>query len=109
MLRIYEVILVMAGDAAGIAEQIERRDSDLARQLRRAMHSVALNVAEGAGNTAGHKRQRYQTALGSAREVLACIQVAQAMHYIGAVDARVLDRMDHVIATLGRLVYRRAS
>jgi len=68
-----------------------------------------VNIAEGAGNIAGHKRQRYQTALGSAREVLACIQVAQAMRYIGTVDARVLDRMDHVIATLGRLVYRRAS
>ncbi|MDC0745428.1 hypothetical protein [Polyangium mundeleinium] len=66
-------------------------------------------MAEGAGNTAGHKRQRYQTALGSAREVLACVQVAQAMRYIGAVDARALDRMAHVIATLGRLVYRRAS
>ncbi|MDC0741645.1 hypothetical protein [Polyangium mundeleinium] len=46
MLRIYEVVLVMAGDAAGLAELIERRDSDLGRQLRRAMHSVALNVAE---------------------------------------------------------------
>ncbi|MDI1434739.1 four helix bundle protein [Polyangium sorediatum] len=108
MLRIYEVVLAMVGDAAGIAEQIERRDSDLARQLRRAMHSVALNTAEGAGNTAGHKRQRYQTALGSAREVLACVQVAQAMRYIGNVHPKVLDRMDHVIATLGRLVYRRA-
>jgi len=31
------------------------------------------------------------------------------MRYIGTVDAQALDRMDHVIATLGRLVYRRAS
>ena len=51
----------------------------------------------------------FATALGSAREVLACVQVAQAMRYIGTVDARALDRMDHVIATLGRLAYRRAS
>jgi len=109
MLRIYEVVLVMAGDAALLAEQIERRDSDLARQMRRAMHSVALNIAEGMGNLAGTKRQRYSTALGSAREVLACVQAAQAMRYIGSVDARVMDRMDHVIATLTRLVYRRAS
>ena len=91
-----------------IAEQIERKDSDLARQMRRAMTSVALNLAEGAANTAGHKRQRYQTALGSAREVLACVEVAQAMRYIGKVDAKTLDKMDHVIATLARLVYRRA-
>ncbi|MDI1451229.1 four helix bundle protein [Polyangium sp. 6x1] len=68
-----------------------------------------LNVAEGMGNHAGNKRQRYSSALGSAREVLACVQVAQAMRYIGTVDARVLDRMDHVIATLTRLVYRRAA
>ena len=54
-------------------------------------------------------RQRYQTALDSAREVLACIQVAQAMRYIGTVDARVLDRVDHLITTLTRLVYRPAS
>jgi four helix bundle protein len=107
MLRIYDVALEMAGGAARIAEQIEGKDADLARQMRRATTSVALNLAEGAANIGGHKRQRYQTALGSAREVLACVQVAQAMRYIGKVDAKTLDQMDHVIATLARLVYRR--
>jgi len=109
VLKIYDVVLVMTGDTAGIADRIERKDRDLARQMRRAVQSVALNVAEGMGSLSGHKRQRYSTALGSAREVLACVQVAQAMRYIDTVDARVLDRMDHVIATLARLVYRRAS
>ncbi|MDI1431810.1 hypothetical protein [Polyangium sorediatum] len=36
-------------------------------------------------------------------------QVAKAMRCIGTVDPRGLDRMAHVIATLSRLVYRRAS
>ena len=108
MLRIYDVVLEMVGGAARIAEEIERRDSDLARQMRRAAASVALNTAEGMGNTAGHKRQRYQTALGSAREVMACVDVAKAMRYVAKVDADTLDRMDHVIATLAKLVYRRA-
>ena len=108
MLRIYDVVLEMVGGAARIAEEIERRDSDLARQMRRAAASVALNTAEGMGNTAGHKRQRYQTALGSAREVMACVDVAKAMRYVGKVDAVTLDRMDHVIATLAKLVHRRA-
>ena len=108
MLRIYAVVLEMVGEAAGIAEQIERRDADLARQMRRAAASVALNTAEGMANLGGHKRQRYQTALGSAREVMACVDVAKAMRYVGDVDAAMLDRMDHVIATLTRLVYRRA-
>ena len=107
MLRIYGVVLEMVAGAARIAEEIERRDLDLARQMRRAAASVALNTAEGMGSTAGHKRQRYQTALGSAREVMACVEVAKAMRYIGEVDAATLDRMDHVIATLARLVYSR--
>jgi four helix bundle protein len=104
MLRIYDVVLEMVGGAARIAEEIERRDSDLARQMRRAAASVALNTAEGMGNTAGHKRQRYQTALGSAREVMACVDVAKAMRYVAKVDADTLDRLDHVIATLMKLV-----
>jgi|SRR4028118_1302223 four helix bundle protein len=106
MLRIYSVVLDMVGDAAGIAELIERRDADLARQMRRAAASVALNVAEGMGNTSGHKRQRYQTALGSAREVIACVDVAKAMRYVSTIDAAALDRMQHVVATLIRLVGR---
>jgi four helix bundle protein len=108
MLRIYSVVLEMIAEVAGLAEQIERRDGDLARQMRRAVASVALNMAEGMGNVAGHKRQRYQTALGSAREVMACVDVAKAMRYIGGVDTATVDRMDHVVATLTRLVYRRA-
>jgi four helix bundle protein len=36
----------MVAQAAGIAERIERRDRDLARQMRRAAASVALNTAE---------------------------------------------------------------
>jgi four helix bundle protein len=105
MLKIYDVTLDMAGDVAGVAEAIERKDADLARQLRRAAQSVVLNVAEGASQTAGHKRQRYQTALGSAREVLACVEVAQRMRIIGRQDDAIMDRMDRIIATLMRLVH----
>ncbi len=107
MLRIYDVVLKMVADAAGVAEQIEKRDVDLARQMRRAVQSVALNVAEGMANCGGHKRQRYQTALGSARETLACVEVGQAMRYVGPLDPEKRARMNQVIATLVRLVYRR--
>ena len=106
MLRIYNVALEMVAGAAGVAEQIERRDADLARQMRRAAASVVLNTAEGMANIGGHKRQRYQTALGSAREVMACVDVAKAMRYVSNVDAKLLDQLNHVIATLIRLVHR---
>ncbi len=105
MLRIYDVTLEMAKGLATVVVQIERHDSDLARQMKRAIVSVVLNVAEGFGSTAGHKRQRYQTALGSAREVMACVDVAKALRYIEGVDAPLADRMDHAIAALVRLVH----
>jgi four helix bundle protein len=55
---------------------IESRDRDLARQMRRAASSVVLNIAEGSGSSGGTRRERYRNALGSAREVVACIDVA---------------------------------
>jgi four helix bundle protein len=104
MLRIYEVAIALIRDARGIVEAIERRDVALGRQTRDALSSIALNLAEGAGNVGGHKRQRFQTALGSAREVKGCFDVASAHGYIEAVDARLLDKLAHVTATLVRLV-----
>src|SRR5690606_22589219 len=78
MLRIYEVAIAMISLLAPVAEEIEKRDVQLGRQMKQAMASVALNTAEGAGNIGGHKRQRYQSVRGSAWEIKACIDVAQA-------------------------------
>lgn len=104
MLDLYPVSLEVARDAARIAARLERHDRDLARQLRRAVTSVPLNLAEGMYSRGKLKTARYHTALGSAREVLACIEVGQAMGYLGDIDAEVTDRIDRVIATLVRLV-----
>jgi four helix bundle protein len=107
MLRIYEVVLLMVAGVARIADEIEPKDVKLAGQLREAVQSVALNTAEGMGNIGGHKRQRYQTALGSARETKACIDVATSMGYIRQVDELTLDRLSHVTGTLVKLARRR--
>ena len=104
MLKIYEDAKMMCGDAGRVARAIERRDSDLARQLRRAATSVLLNLAEGDGVTGGHRRQRYMTAMGSAREVLACFDAAEAMRYVAEVDGDVRRRLDVIIGTLVRVV-----
>jgi len=80
--------------------QIELHDRDLARQLRRAASSIALNTSEGSGCSGGTRRERYRNALGSARETGACIDVAQALGYVDEVDAKLLDALDHVRATL---------
>ena len=81
MLRIYDVAIQTLEEMRPAIEVIERRDRDLARQMRRAASSVVLNIAEGSGSSGGTRRERYRNALGSAREVVACIDVARAWRY----------------------------
>ena len=61
-----------------IVEAIARRDRDLASQVRRAMSSVGLNLAEGFGTAAGNARLRFETARGSLYEAQAGIGIAMA-------------------------------
>jgi four helix bundle protein len=96
MLRIYEVALRVLERLRPAVAAIEARDRDLARQMRRAASSVVLNIAEGSGSSGGTRRERYRNALGSAREVVACIEVARAWNY-AVVDTDVLRE---VIGTL---------
>jgi len=100
MLRIYDDMLDTVRTMRGMLTAIERRDPDLARQLRRAASSVVLNLAEGSGSFGGVRTQRYRTALGSARETLACLRVAEAFGYVEAMPPAVLDRMNRVVGTL---------
>jgi len=103
MLRIYDDMLDTVRTMRGMLTAIERRDPDLARQLRRAASSVVLNLAEGSGSFGGVRTQRYRTALGSARETLACLRVAEAFGYVEAMPPAVLDRMNRVVGTLVRV------
>src|ERR1019366_1941026 len=104
MLRIYETMIGVMGRLKPVMIQIETHDRDLARQLRRASSSVALNLCEGSGSHGGTRRERYRNALGSARETGACIDVAVALGYVEGVDAGLLDALDKVRATLVRVL-----
>ena len=106
MLRVYPRYLAWLGSARQLISAVERRDPDLGRQLRRAAASVALNLAEGQGNEGGTRRQRYLSALGSAREVVACLEVAEGLGFVSKPEAQ-LAELSQVIAVLVRLAVGR--
>lgn len=105
MLRIYPVILELLGKLQPVIRSVERRDGDLARQLRRCSSSIALNVAEGTYSRGKNREARYHTALGSARETLACIEVAEHCRYVVPLDAALHAELNRVIGTLVKLVH----
>ena len=103
MLRIYPVILQVLKQLQAPLRRIELRDKDLARQLRRCSASMALNVAEGMYSRGKNRNARYHSALGSARETLACLEVAEAFGYVGAADAALCEQLGRVVGTLVKL------
>jgi four helix bundle protein len=108
MLTIYPVILQTISGLKPQLERIERHDRDLGRQMRRAASSVALGVAEGMYSRGRNRAARYHTALGSARETMACLEVAVALGYLERADPDVMDRLARIVGTLVRLVQRHA-
>ncbi len=83
---------------------IRKADRDLFDQVRRAMNSVVLNLAEAEGNDPGTAKVRFATACGSAKEVRAGLQLAAAYGYIGRTRCANLDiALDEVCAMSWRL------
>jgi four helix bundle protein len=90
-----------------LCERIQRKDRNLADQLRRAATSVVLNIAEAAHNSAGNRRARLESARGSANEVRAALGVACAWGYVGEADVAAVDALyDRVLAMTYRLWLR---
>lgn len=69
---------------------LRRADRSLADQLSRAVSSIPLNVAEGSAQRGKRKGNQFSIALGSNREVDACLDVAVA---IGVLDRRAIKNV----------------
>src|SRR5262245_49436535 len=72
--------------ARPLVEMVARRDRDLGSQIRRALSSVALNIAEGFGSAGGNARLRFESARGSLYEARAGLRIAVAWGYASAQD-----------------------
>jgi four helix bundle protein len=106
MLEIYPVVLEVVRKLRPVMAVIDRKDRDLGRQLRRCSSSVGLNLCEGMYSRGRNRAAKYHVALGSAREMLACLELAEAFGYVGLVDAGMRAQFDRIIGTLVRLVER---
>ena len=89
-------------------ETIGQRDGDLARQIRRAASSVALNLGEGRRRFGKDRAHHFRIASCSADEVRVALRVAVAWGHVeeGATQ-RAAACLDELGAMLWRLTERR--
>jgi len=84
---------------------IRRTDRELEDQLRRALTSISLNLAEGNRSHGRNRIARFSTAAGSCSEARAALSVAVAWGYVGGSDVeageRMLDRLAGMLHGLG--------
>ncbi len=103
-LEVFEVAVQMVGSLREPLAVLERRDPDLARQVRRAAASVALNIGEGRRRNGKDRIHLWRVAAGSADEVATAMRVAEAFGYLRGGDvAAPLKLCDRVLAMLWRL------
>jgi len=107
MLKIYELVRSVVRRMAVIIAQIEKRDPDLARQMKRALASVMLNMREGSQSQGRNRNARYHSAAGSMSEALGGLDVAEDFGYVKAVDAELRRDAARVIAVLLRVIGKR--
>jgi four helix bundle protein len=88
-----------------VVGKIRRHDRDPGEQLRRALSSIALNVAEGNRSQGGHRLARFCTAAGSNDESRAALHVAVAWRYVERIEIEegeeLLDRISAMLFRLG--------
>jgi four helix bundle protein len=81
---------------------------EMGPQLERALVSVVLNIAEGAGRaTAADQRRHYTIARGSATEAAACVEIAMLYGVPEALCEEIDWLLGRVIQMLGALIRRR--
>ena len=98
----YDVTKELIVSLRDVVPTIAKRNKDLADQLYRAASSVLLNLAEGQKFQNGNRKKHYEIAHGSANEVRAALDTAEAW---GWIETRGCERdlLDRVLALLWKL------
>jgi four helix bundle protein len=102
----YDLALQAADALRPVLDPINRRDSDLCRQIRRAASSVAMCLDEGSQRAGGDRLHLYRVAAGSAAEVRTALALATTWGYVTSQEAdRAHVLFDRVVAILWRLTH----
>jgi four helix bundle protein len=102
----YDIALEIVAAVAPLVDRIRRRDPDLGRQLRRALSSIPLNLAEGRRRQGKDRQYHYTIAAGSTDEVAAALDVAVACGWLeGRASTPALNLLDRELAMLWRLTH----
>lgn len=104
MLRIYEDALWVVKATVPVVAGLERRDADLANQLKRARASIPLNIAEGSHARGKRRAQHYSYAMGSANECTSVLHTALASGYIDELPTELIARLRKIIGTLYNVI-----
>jgi four helix bundle protein len=112
-MQVYQLSLTAIDHANVIIQKMPRGNYSLTDQLRRAIASVSLNVAEGIGEFKPKEKARfYRMALRSASESCSIVQIA---HRIGAASSEdyqycyeLLERISKMLTNLIGAMERRA-
>ena len=83
-LKVWQHSMKLAVECAKAAKRFpEEEQAALADQLRRAAHSVPLNISEGAARKGAREFRRFlDTARGSLSEVQTALEIAREMEYL---------------------------
>jgi four helix bundle protein len=107
-LAVHQLALEAISALRPLIPRIQRHDRELAKQLKAAASSAALNIGEAEYSDPGTRRARFHTAAGSANESRSAVAVATAWGYITRDEAHAaLELLDRVVAMLWRLLHGR--
>jgi four helix bundle protein len=108
-MKIYDKSLLLVASVCKLSRIVQQHDSDLARQMRRSVTSVPLNMAEGRYSRAGTRIARYESSMSSAKETQAALEASVAASYLTQEQVVAdLDRIDHIVAVLWKWSGQRA-
>lgn len=108
MLIAYEVAVELITDLRPLVAEIQKHDSNLADQLKRAATSVVANLAEGQRRIKGNQRRAFEIAHGEAREVLGHLDCARGWGYV-LDDRAARARLDRLLGLCWGLTHARAG